>query len=158
MAAIDALDRDTRLTLFELLVAMSRTAGSANHDEDAAIEGAAVAFGIVHPDDREAVAESRAHPMDMDLSVLGSRGRQMALACAAWMTLADGVQTAAETVMFERIRRKLGVTRAGTSWLVDRAWWVRTNAQDGGSWWRELDELVTGIARELASHDVDAAA
>ena len=144
MPAIDTLDPRARRTLVELLACVAGADGDVSAEERASLRGAQIALGL------EPVEWPTVPSLDeIALGTLEPRARLLAYAAAAWMTLADAIQTRHETELLASLRARLDVPAPTAAFLERHARWIRTEDEDRPPH-RELDRLLTETARRLA--------
>lgn len=143
MAAMDVLGTGARHALIEVLDSIVSADGEVSDVEAAALRGAAVALG--QPDGSQAIP----------LALLTAREVMLVYCAAAWIALADGLLLRAESRALEALREELRLDPETARMLAAHARWVRTSTER--PWHRELDLLLTELARRLDKLEARAA-
>jgi hypothetical protein len=83
---------------------------------------------------------------------VASQERELLVACAAWMALADGVETPLETAGVRALADRARLSHATADRLVGAARWVRTVSPSYLTWRQEMLVLL----RTCAAHSTAA--
>lgn len=103
---------------------------------------------------------ARALPM-VDFAKLTKRDGALTYAAAAWMALADDVETPAETALLGGLAREIGLPREAAAALHGLAHRVRARVGSDTRalpWWKEFDVLMARAARAYDRRALEAAA
>lgn len=148
---IKELSTEERRTIFLAMAHMAWADGRIDVVEVAALRAAATRLTLLDPDLGIVGLLSRGPKAlpPLALSGMTTRTRALAVACAAWVALADRRSCRAEDIALEQIARRAGFSRAQAEELSMLAWQVRLLRPDELGWQEELDVLVRALA-ELA--------
>lgn len=144
------LSPTARGLLLPMLAQISWADGHVSLAERSAARGAALAVGAVDPMDRRCASLlPRDAAVDASgLAALPTLERQLLVACAAWLALADGVETPSETAALYRLATAAKLSRAAATRLAGTARWIRAYAPARLTWRQEADRLL----RTCAAH------
>lgn len=143
--AVDAMRREARRAVLDVLIAMLWIDGRAAEGELVAARGAATALGLMGIDD--VVAMGAPALQDLPLESLDGSERHLAYVAAAWMSLADGVVVPSESTLLESLRQRLELGLDQAAGLRCQARELRSAFWGEPPTWREFDRLVVDVAR-----------
>lgn len=151
MSALLVFEGAHRRPVFDLVVATLWADGDVADREIAAVRGAQLALGLVHPADDAATAIARG-PRSAWRMLAGAseRVRVLAYASSVWTALADGVIDASESLFLREVRASFALDDGAVRFADGLARWIDASARDESMpWHRAFAQLVIEGARRL---------